>query len=102
MPSFRSTPLSEFNRSQSLLSLAFPTLYPHGEAEFCHPRLRDVSYAEYIEHFLNYRVAVSRAILDFDMLLLIVLCVSMSIHMFQPMGIACHASVSLLNKQLEY
>jgi len=54
MPSFQSTPLSEFNRSQLLLSLAFPTLYPYGEAEFCHPRLRDVSYIEYIEHFLKY------------------------------------------------
>ena len=41
MPSFRSTPISDFNRSPPLLSLAFPTLYPRGEAEFCHPRPRN-------------------------------------------------------------
>ena len=34
IPSIRSTPLNEFNRSQALLSLAFPTLYLQGRAEF--------------------------------------------------------------------
>jgi len=53
-PAFRSTPLNEFNRSQALLSLAFPTLFPTGEAEFVTPRLRHVSYADYIEHLMKY------------------------------------------------
>lgn len=39
-PGFRSTPLSEFNRSQPLLSLAFPTLFPDGNAGFVTPRVR--------------------------------------------------------------
>ena len=54
MPSVRSTPLSEFNRSQSLLSWAFPTLFPRGEADFVVPRLRSVTYAEYIKHLLKF------------------------------------------------
>lgn len=37
LPSFRATPLEEFNRSQALLSLAFPSLYPRGAAEFVAP-----------------------------------------------------------------
>ncbi|EAQ87096.1 hypothetical protein CHGG_03715 [Chaetomium globosum CBS 148.51] len=32
VPEIRSTPLSEFNRSQAFLSLAFPSLYPEGKA----------------------------------------------------------------------
>jgi ATP-dependent DNA helicase PIF1 len=54
IPSIRSTPLNEFNRSQALLSLAFPTLYPEGRAEFVRPRRRPIKYAEYIEHALRW------------------------------------------------
>jgi hypothetical protein len=54
IPSIRSTPLNEFNRSQALLSLAFPTLYPEGRAEFVKNRLRPIKYAEYIEHALRW------------------------------------------------
>ena len=54
IPSIRSTPLNEFNRSQALLSLAFPTLYPQGRAEFVKTRLRSIDYAEYIEHALRW------------------------------------------------
>ena len=42
VPEIRSTPLSEFNRSQALLSLAFPSLYPEGKAEFVLPRQRSI------------------------------------------------------------
>ncbi|KAM4063873.1 ATP-dependent DNA helicase PIF1 [Hirsutella rhossiliensis] len=42
MPNIRSTPLNEFNRSQPLLSLAFPTLYPTGQADFVAPRQRTI------------------------------------------------------------
>ena len=50
----RSTPLREFNRSQPLLSLAFPTLFPYGVAEFVTPRIRQVKYADYVEHLIKY------------------------------------------------
>lgn len=53
-PAFRATPLSEFNRSQPLLSLIFPCLYPRGEAEFVTPREREVDYAVYIEHAMKF------------------------------------------------
>ena len=53
-PGFRSTPLQEFNRSQPLLSLAFPTLFPHGEAEFVNARVRRVDYSMYIEHLMKF------------------------------------------------
>lgn len=54
-PGFRTTPLSEFNRSQPLLSLAFPTLFPFGKAEFVQSRVREIKYADYIEHLLKYQ-----------------------------------------------
>ncbi|KPM39851.1 hypothetical protein AK830_g6688 [Neonectria ditissima] len=54
MPGIRSTPISEFNRSQALLSLAFPTLYPNGQADFAMPRQRSITYSEYIEHALKH------------------------------------------------
>lgn len=55
MPSFRPTPLSEFNKNQLLLSLTFPTLFPSGEAEFLTPRIRSVNYAPYIEYLIKYK-----------------------------------------------
>ena len=55
MPGIRSTPLSEFNRSQALLSLAFPSLYPYGKADFIHPRARSVTYDKYIEHAMKHK-----------------------------------------------
>ena len=54
IPSIRSTPLNEFNQSQALLSLAFPTLYPEGRAEFVRPRRRPIKYAEYVKHTLRW------------------------------------------------
>lgn len=54
MPEVRSTPLSEFNRTQPLLSLAFPTLYPRGQADYIEPRQRTITYAEYIEHAMKW------------------------------------------------
>ncbi|RKK85191.1 hypothetical protein BFJ68_g17296 [Fusarium oxysporum] len=44
MPDIRRTPVNEFNRSQALLSMAFPTLFPRGQAEFVEPRLRPTIY----------------------------------------------------------
>ncbi|KAG7000101.1 hypothetical protein FocnCong_v012805 [Fusarium oxysporum f. sp. conglutinans] len=54
MPDIRRTPVNEFNRSQALLSMAFPTLFPRGQAEFVEPRLRPVKYADYIQHALRW------------------------------------------------
>ncbi len=53
LPSIRSTPLDEFNRSQALLSLAIPGLYPEGKADFVTPRQRTISYADYLAHALK-------------------------------------------------
>jgi hypothetical protein len=36
-PPSRATPLSEFNNAQKILSLAIPTLYPYGQADFLKP-----------------------------------------------------------------
>ena len=44
MPPYRSTPLVDFNALEPLLSLAFPTLFPRGDAEFVMPRLRYIPY----------------------------------------------------------
>lgn len=44
LPSIRRTPINEFNHSQLLLSLVFPTLYPDGKAGFVEPRLRTITY----------------------------------------------------------
>jgi ATP-dependent DNA helicase PIF1 len=55
LPTPRWTPLSEFNKSQPLLSWAFPTLFPYGTAEYVNVRQRDVDYPEYIRHLLLYQ-----------------------------------------------
>ena len=54
MPSIRATPLSEFNKTQPLLSWAFPSLFPRGKAEFVTPRIRSISYNDYIKHLLKF------------------------------------------------
>lgn len=54
MPHVRPTPLNEFNRSQALLSLAFPSLYPNGQADYIAPRQRSIRYDDYIEHALKH------------------------------------------------
>lgn len=55
MGSVRRTPIAEFNTSEACLSLAFPSLYPTGRAEFVAPRLREISYASYVKLMLCYR-----------------------------------------------
>ncbi|KAH0593438.1 hypothetical protein MHUMG1_08895 [Metarhizium humberi] len=50
-PSIRRTPINEFNHSQPLLSLAFPTLYP----DFVEPRLRTITYQDYLAHAMRWR-----------------------------------------------
>lgn len=62
MPDIHATPLNEFNHSQALLSLSFPTLYPQGHAEFMNPWLRSIDYPTYVMHaiqLLRSRLSVS-------------------------------------------
>lgn len=54
MPSLQSTPIPELDALQPVLSWAFPTLYPRGHADFVHPRLRSVSYQDYITHLMKF------------------------------------------------
>jgi len=54
MPSYRQTPLCEFNKNQALLSWAFPTLFPNGVAEYTTPRPRAIPYGCYIKQLLLY------------------------------------------------
>ena len=54
MPSIRHTPLNEFNRSECLLSLACPSLFPQGMADFAYPRERDITYQDYLEHAMKW------------------------------------------------
>ncbi|KAM4058307.1 PIF1-like helicase [Hirsutella rhossiliensis] len=54
LPSIRRTPIDEFNRSQPLLTLAFPTLYPDGKADFVEPRLRSITYQDYLGHAMRW------------------------------------------------
>lgn len=54
MPSFHRPSISEFNCTQPLLSWAFPTLLPHGEAEYTLSRERTVPFPGYIKHLLKF------------------------------------------------
>ncbi|KAM4064532.1 PIF1-like helicase [Hirsutella rhossiliensis] len=54
LPSVRRTPIDEFNRSQPLLTLAFPTLYPDGKADFVEPRLRSITFQDYLAHAMRW------------------------------------------------
>jgi ATP-dependent DNA helicase PIF1 len=54
-PPCRATPLSEFNNTQKILSLAFPTLYPYSQADFLNPRFRLIDFAAYCKHLLKYK-----------------------------------------------
>ncbi|KAJ3454226.1 hypothetical protein MRS44_018120 [Fusarium solani] len=55
LPSIRRTPINEFNRSQPLMTLAFPTLYPDGKADFVEPRLRSITYQDYLAHAMRWQ-----------------------------------------------
>ncbi|KAJ9492798.1 hypothetical protein VN97_g425 [Penicillium thymicola] len=57
LPPFILTPVNEFNRTEPLLSLAFPTLFPYGGAEFTNPRQRSVSYKDYVRHLIKHESA---------------------------------------------
>ena len=49
------TPIHEYTAGVNTLSLAFPTLYPNGKADFGQPRQRTVNYKAYIMHLMKWR-----------------------------------------------
>jgi ATP-dependent DNA helicase PIF1 len=51
-PSIQCTPIDEASGRERILSLAFPTLYPIGQADLNTPRLRNVPLKEYARHLL--------------------------------------------------
>ena len=53
-PSIRMTPLDEASGNERIFTMAFPTLYPTGRADFNCPRLRSVSLSDYARHLLCY------------------------------------------------
>ncbi len=53
-PSIRMTPLDEASRNERIFTMAFPTLYPTGRADFNSPRLRSVTLSDYARHLLCY------------------------------------------------
>ena len=54
LPALQSTPLSEYNQHQPLLSWAFPTLFPRGLGEYRMPRRRTVLFDDYATHLMKY------------------------------------------------
>jgi hypothetical protein len=53
--SIHATPINEFNRTQAIFSVAFPTLFPNGAAEFITPRMQEIGLRDYIRHLLLYK-----------------------------------------------
>jgi ATP-dependent DNA helicase PIF1 len=51
----QSTPLSEFDRGQPLLSLAFPTLFPNGAAEYTTPCQRGIAFPQFVKHLFLHK-----------------------------------------------
>ena len=54
MPFIRLTPINEFQRSMQLFSLAFPTLFPRGEADFLLPRERAITFTLWCQHAMRW------------------------------------------------
>ena len=47
-------PLSEYS-TEGLFSMAFPTLFPTGDADFTHPRRKKLDLHEWAKHLMRYR-----------------------------------------------
>jgi ATP-dependent DNA helicase PIF1 len=52
-PDIGSSPINEYN-TEGLLDMAFPTLFPTGEADWLHPRICNIQLHEYGLHLLRY------------------------------------------------
>jgi len=53
-PSIRSTPIDEAAGKDRIFAMAFPTLYPTGQADFNAPRLRKVDLNDYARHLMCF------------------------------------------------
>lgn len=54
LPLIHATPINEFNQTEKLLSLAFPTLYPTGQGDYVCPRIKKIDYGDYLKHLMKY------------------------------------------------
>ena len=53
-PEIRQTPIDELGRKHRLFAMCFPTLFPYGTADWHQGRIRNVSLADWGEHFLKF------------------------------------------------
>ena len=53
-PSIRQTPIDEASGKDRIFAMAFPTLYPTGQADFNTPRLRKVDLNDYAQHLMRF------------------------------------------------
>jgi ATP-dependent DNA helicase PIF1 len=53
-PSIHSTPIDEAARKDRIFAMAFPTLYPTGQADFNTPRLWKVDLNDYAQHLMCF------------------------------------------------
>lgn len=53
MPTLQCTPPSE-HTSRRVLAMAFPTLFPRGTGDWHEPRVRTVTFREYVSHLMRY------------------------------------------------
>ena len=54
-PSIQETPIDEASGRHRIFAMAFPTLYPTGNADFNTPRVRTVALNDYAQHMLCYQ-----------------------------------------------
>jgi hypothetical protein len=54
IPSWRNTPINEFQRGHRLFQMAFPTLFPNGKGDWYDSRDRYVTLAQYATHMMRY------------------------------------------------
>jgi ATP-dependent DNA helicase PIF1 len=54
MPDFRATPIDEAH-TEVLYSTVFPTLFPHGKADFSIPRRRTVTLQQWADHLIRHK-----------------------------------------------
>jgi ATP-dependent DNA helicase PIF1 len=53
-PSIRQTPIDEASGKDRVFAMAFPTLYPTGQADFNTPRPRKVGLNDYAQHLMRF------------------------------------------------
>ena len=56
-PSIRQTPVDEASGKELIFAMAFPTLYPTGQADFNTLRLRKVDLNDYVQHLIVFTMA---------------------------------------------